>query len=205
MDRRKFIALMSSGVAATNLHPAVSFAEKPSARPNFLFMIADDLTYRTIHSLNNSEVHTPNLDRLAATGCSFTHCFHQGSWSGAVCVPSRTMLTSGLTAFRAEKGLDNVRTWGQTLGSAGYDTYICGKWHLDPTVLQRSFKEMGPVAPGFLPSNNEIYDRPSSANNWQRGMSLFRAIGCKQIFGKVRCWVRSNIPAHSTQTMPSII
>jgi choline-sulfatase len=76
MDRRKFIALMSSGVAATNLHPAVSFAEKPSTRPNFLFMIADDLTYRTIHSLNNSEVHTPNLDRLTASGCSFTHCFH---------------------------------------------------------------------------------------------------------------------------------
>jgi arylsulfatase A-like enzyme len=77
------------------------------------------------------------------------------------------MLTSGLTAFRAEKGLDNVHTWGQTLGSAGYDSYIWGKWHLDATVLQRSFKEVGPVAPGFLPSNNEIYDRPSPGNNWK--------------------------------------
>ena len=85
-------------------------------RPNFLFMIADDLTYRSIHSINNPEVHTPNLDRLAASGSVFTHCFHQGSWSGAVCVPSRTMLNTGLTAFRAQQHDDEVQTWGQTHG-----------------------------------------------------------------------------------------
>jgi len=139
-------------------------------RPNFLFMICDDLMYRTIQSLNNPEVHTPNMDRLAAAGCAFTHCFHQGSWSGAVCVPSRTMLNSGLTAFRAEAALDEVPTWGQTLGAAGYDTYICGKWHLDPTVLQRSFKEMGPVAPGMLvstPEGGAAYDRPRPGDDWQ--------------------------------------
>jgi choline-sulfatase len=110
------------------------------------------------------------MDRLAASGCAFTHCFHQGSWSGAVCLPSRTMLNSGLTAFHAQAGIDEVPTWGQTLGDAGYDTYICGKWHLDPTVLQRSFKEMGPVGPGFLPSTPEggaAYDRPRPGNNWQ--------------------------------------
>jgi choline-sulfatase len=126
--------------------------------------------YRTIHSLNNPEVYTPSMDRLATAGCAFTHCFHQGSWSGAVCVPSRTMLNSGLTAFRAEEGLDEVHTWGQTLGAAGYDTYICGKWHLDPTVLQRSFKEMGPVAPGMLvstPEGGAAYDRPRPGGDWQ--------------------------------------
>jgi choline-sulfatase len=43
------------------------------------------------------------------------------------------------------------------MGHAGYDTYICGKWHLDPTVLSRSFKEMGPVAPGFLAPGTDFY------------------------------------------------
>jgi arylsulfatase A-like enzyme len=174
MDRRKFLGLVGSGIAATHcgisLPDAWAEAGPADSRPNFLFIIADDLAWRTIGSLNNPAVHTPNLDRLAASGTAFTHCFHQGSWSGAVCVPSRTMLNSGLSAFHAEAGLDDVPTWGQTLGVAGYDTYICGKWHLDPTVLQRSFREMGPVAPGMLvstPEGGAAYDRPRPGDTWQ--------------------------------------
>lgn len=174
MDRRKFIGLLGTGIAASGAERAFSIAQSPSGhaadRPNFLFIICDDLMFRTIHSLNNPEIHTPNMDRLAAAGCAFTHCFHQGSWSGAVCVPSRTMLNSGLTAFHAEEGIDEAPAWGQTLGAAGYDTYICGKWHLDPTVLQRSFKEMGPVAPGMLvstPEGGAAYDRPRAGDDWQ--------------------------------------
>jgi choline-sulfatase len=156
--------MVATGIAAPNIAHSASdidttdrIVPNPSNRPNFLFIIADDLMYRSIHSLGNKEVQTPNLDRLSASGCTFTHCFHQGAWTGAVCVPSRTMLNSGLTAFRAETGLDKVHTWGQTMGAGGYDTYICGKWHLDPTVLQRSFKEMGPVGPGFLPSGANVF------------------------------------------------
>jgi arylsulfatase A-like enzyme len=173
MDRRKFIGLMGSGIVASNSLSMMSSANDQITsghRPNFLFIICDDLMFRTIHSLNNPEIHTPNMDRLAASGCAFTHCFHQGSWSGAVCLPSRTMLNSGLTAFHAWAGIDHVSTWGQTLGNAGYDTYICGKWHLDTTVLQRSFKEMGPIGPGMLPSTLEggaAYGRPRPGDSWQ--------------------------------------
>ncbi len=176
MNRRRFIGWMGSGIAAGSVAPALSMAsaQMPAGggrqRPNFLFIICDDLMFRTIHALNNPEVHTPNIDRLVASGYTFTHCFHQGSWSGAVCLPSRTMLNSGLTAFHAEAGIDHVPTWGQALGNAGYDTYICGKWHLDPTVLQRSFKEMGPIGPGMLPStpiNGAAYDRPRPGDTWQ--------------------------------------
>jgi arylsulfatase A-like enzyme len=159
LNRRRFIELMAAGTAGGAMHSRVELGQEGNvlARPNFLFIIADDLNYRTIHCLNNPEIHTPNLDRLVASGCTFTHCFHQGSWAGAVCVPSRTMLNSGLTGFHAEAGLDRVHTWGQTMTAAGYDTYICGKWHLDPTVLQRSFKEMGPVGPGFLAPGSDFY------------------------------------------------
>lgn len=174
MDRREFIGLVGSGIAAGSMKPALAMAptaETPGAqRPNFLFIICDDLMFRTVHGLNNPEVHTPNLDRLVASGMAFTHCFHQGSWSPAVCLPSRTMLNSGLTAFHAQAGVDNVPTWGQTLGDAGYGTYVAGKWHLDPTVLQRSFKEMGPVAPGMLestPMAGAAYSRPRPGDTWQ--------------------------------------
>ena len=149
MNRRKFIGLLSTGIAAGNASPLQALSRqqsKPgqkSGRPNFIFMICDDLAFRTIHALDNSEVHTPNLDRFAASGCAFTHCFHQGSWSPAVCTPSRTMLNSGLGAFHAQEGIDEVHSWGQTLGNAGYDTYMCGKWHLEPTILQRSLRRWG--------------------------------------------------------------
>jgi len=166
MDRRKFIGLATSGIVAKQAFAAaLPSPHTASTRPNFLFLIADDLMYRTIHSLNNPEIRTPNLDRLAKSGCAFTHCFHQGGWSGAVCVPSRTMLNSGLNTFHSETGIDNAHTWGQTLGAAGYDTYICGKWHLDPTVLQRSFKEMGPVGPGFLPSSGSSFYSDSGTSS----------------------------------------
>ena len=160
MNRRAFVQTVASGAAAGAAEGA---GEK---RPNFLFFVADDLTYRSIHALNNEEVRTPNLDRLVKRGCTFTHSFHNGAWEPAVCVPSRTMLNCGLTSFRAQRQLDYVPTWGQTLGNAGYQTYIAGKWHLDATVLQRSFQEMGPVGLGMFPSTADAYDRPSPGNQW---------------------------------------
>lgn len=164
MKRRSFVQSIAGLTAAGTA--AAPGAQNASRRPNFLFFIADDLTYRAIHALNNDEVHTPNLDRLVQSGCAFTHCFHQGSSQPAVCVPSRTRLNTGLTAFHADKRVDQVPTWGQTLGNAGYRTYITGKWHLDPTVLQRSFQEMGPIGLGMFPSTPDVYDRPRDGNHW---------------------------------------
>lgn len=165
MNRRQFIH--SAALTATaDLASAQPEAASNSTKPNFLFLIADDLTYRSIHSLNNKEVQTPNMDRLAASGTSFTHCFHQGSWTPAVCVASRTMLNSGLSAFRARNNSDFVPLWGQTLGNAGYQTHIVGKWHMDPTALQRSFQSMGPIGPGMFESTPDAYNRPSPGNHW---------------------------------------
>lgn len=195
MNRRNFISLLSSSVAAAASAAQVFTGEteaspnRANSKPNFLFLIADDLMFRTINALNNSEIRTPNLDRLVKRGTAFTHCFHQGSWTGAICIASRTMLNSGLGPFQADvkwrhdpgqlqrqgikpvdedyPPLDNYPTWGQTLGAAGYDTYLTGKWHLDATALQRSFKETGVVAPGFLPSPDDMYHRPHPDNHWR--------------------------------------
>ncbi|SFS18051.1 choline-sulfatase [Granulicella pectinivorans] len=170
MNRRKFIGLSSTAFAAVQARPALALSD-PSSRPNFLFLIADDLMFRTINAINNAEVHTPNLDSLVRSGAHFTHCFHQGSWTGAVCVASRTMLNTGLSTFRAEQSdaanqAGDKPCWGQTLREAGYDTFITGKWHLDAVTLQRSFSEQGPVAPGYLPSTPDMYHRPAPGNHW---------------------------------------
>lgn len=157
MTRRNFTQLLAAAEIAR---------AAPAERPNFLFMIADDLTFRGVRAMGNSEVHTPNLDSLMSRGCMFTHCFHQGSWSGAVCVPSRTMLNSGLTAFRARKEIETTPLWGETFGKAGYNTFLIGKWHLSKTTLARSFKETGPVSGGMFESGPSAYTRPSPGNTW---------------------------------------
>ena len=199
IDRRTFIGSMVSGIAAANTKSLLGQAlpqpaARQSGRPNFLFMIADDMTYRAIHSLNNVGVRTPALDRLAASGCYFSHCYHQGSWTGAVCVASRTMLNTGLSAFQARGAwmrngafippgdewmqvgtvghntIDDFQSWAETLRAAGYDTFLTGKWHLDRTLLERGFKSTGPVGPGMFPSTpagGNAYYRPRPGDPWE--------------------------------------
>ena len=159
--RREFLKSAIAGGAVASL-----LKGDPPSRPNFLFLIADDLTYRAIHSLNNAEVQTPNLDRLASRGCTFTHAFHQGSWSGAVCVASRTMLNTGLTTFHAHRRAETTPLWGETLGKAGYETAIVGKWHLSQANLHRNFQNIGPVSGGMFESGPAAYGRPSPGNTW---------------------------------------
>jgi arylsulfatase A-like enzyme len=106
-------------------------------KPNFLFIFADDQSYETIAAHGNAEVITPNLDHLAHQGVSFTNAYNMGGWNGAICVASRTMLNTGKSVWRAygaENSLNEAsergELWSQLLGTAGYETYFSGKWHI---------------------------------------------------------------------------
>ena len=76
---------------------AVSAADQ---RPNFLFILTDDQSPWTLSAYGNEVCETPNLDRLAAEGMILHDAHHMGSWSGAVCTPSRTMIMTGRTVWR---------------------------------------------------------------------------------------------------------
>ena len=150
------------------------FATTGQNRPNFLFLFSDDQTHRALGALRELEVKTPNLNRLARRGMLFTHCFNQGGWSGAVCIPSRAMLNTGRTLWRSRGGTNqtlapDVPLWGETFGRAGYDTFMAGKWHLPDAALKRSFQTIGPLTGGFLPSTTNggpAYFRPAPGNPW---------------------------------------
>src|SRR5918994_2380793 len=70
-----------------------------AARPNFIFLIADDHRYESIAANGCSEVRTPTLDALAASGTVFDSAHCQGSMQPAVCVPSRASLMTGRNIF----------------------------------------------------------------------------------------------------------
>jgi arylsulfatase A-like enzyme len=161
-------------LSAISAIAANRFAAAGEERPNFLLLLSDDQTYRALGAMRELEVKTPNLDRLARRGMLFTHCYNQGGWSGAVCIPSRTMLNTGRTLWNSRgpngQGIaPGAALWGETLGAAGYDTYMAGKWHIPEAALKRSFKTLGPLTGGFRESTTNggpAYYRPAPGNPW---------------------------------------
>ncbi|KAA5539898.1 sulfatase-like hydrolase/transferase [Roseiconus nitratireducens] len=135
-------------------------------RPNIVFIFADDQCFDTIAALGNSEVETPNLDRLAQRGTTFTHAYNMGSWSGAVCVASRMMLNSGRFIWNAEPLYRNSeqerkagRWWSEYLKDAGYRTYMTGKWHCRANA-EKAFDVVRDVRGGMPQQTDAGYDRP---------------------------------------------
>ena len=79
---------------------AVAIARAADKRPNILFIIADDQSPFDFKTYNPaSALQTPVLDKLAAGGMVFDAAYHMGSFSGAVCSPSRRMIMSGRTLW----------------------------------------------------------------------------------------------------------
>ncbi len=107
-----------------------------SAKPNVIFILADDLGYGDLGSYGQKLIQTPHLDRLAKEGMRFTQ-FYAGS---TVCAPSRAVLMTGKHTGHASvrgnagAGLQTLRsgekTVAQAFKDAGYTTALFGKWGL---------------------------------------------------------------------------
>lgn len=135
-------------------------------KPNILFLFADDFCYEALGYLGQTDIDTPNLDRLARRGVTFTHAYNMGSWSGAVCVASRNMLLTGRSVWRAEKIAKTTEAlreagqlWPGLMKSAGYDTYMTGKWHIEAKAA-KSFDVVRHVRPGMPNTVESSYNRP---------------------------------------------
>lgn len=162
IGRRTFLRGAAGAMVGSAMLPLMGQSTSAD-RPNFLFLFTDDQTFRSINALNNPEVHTPNLDRLARRGVVFTHCFNQGSWSGAVCICSRAMLNTGQYVYHAKQNIGSAPLWGQTFREAGYDTFLTGKWHNGTDTALRSFETGVAIGAGMYDSKGQ-YGRPDPEN-----------------------------------------
>ena len=112
-------------------------------RPNVIFILTDDQRFDTITALGNQEIETPNLDRLVASGTTFTHAHIMGGTSGAVCMPSRAMMLTGRTLFSIERQGQRIpvehTAMPELFRAHGYVTSHVGKWHQDRESHGRCF------------------------------------------------------------------
>lgn len=129
---------------------ALAYAGEETPRPNFLFILADDLGWKDVAFQGSEHHETPNLDRLAREGMMLGACYA----AGGNCQPSRAALLSGQYTPRhsvyavgsTKRGpvrhmrlepvpsrvslAPEVVTLAEALKAAGYATGHFGKWHL---------------------------------------------------------------------------
>lgn len=144
-------ALLAQQAQAAGDQPQKATTE----RPNIIFILADDMGYGDLACYGNQYIQTPNIDRLARTGTSFTQAYAgsgisspsrcslmTGKNSGNTRIRDNQCYAGGLTGLKINPKGDTtiVRranllaedvTLGTVLTKAGYRTCLVNKWHLD--------------------------------------------------------------------------
>jgi arylsulfatase A len=176
LSRRRL--LQNIGAAAmVSQYSRVPTAKAASANaPNIVFILCDDLGYGDLECYG-SQIHTPNLNRLASEGIRFSNFCS----ADPVCSPSRAALLTGRyptrvgvprVLFPQDQGglnLDEV-TLANILKDRGYKTACVGKWHLgrpkEYMPTSRGFDEYfgipysNDMTPSVLVHNTEIVEEP---------------------------------------------
>ena len=130
------------------------------AKPNIVFILADDIGYGDFSCYGTKQVKTPNVDRLASEGLRFTDAHATGS----VCTPTRYAFITGQYAWRNPAGAGilsgeaplaidvNKPCTASVLKRAGYTTGLVGKWHIglgEGVINWNSDIQPGPCELGF--------------------------------------------------------
>ena len=138
MNRRESIQTVI-GAAAAAAFPSAA-AKPPAARPNILFLMADELRADCV-GYSNPRLQTPNLDRLAGESVVFTNAYS----TSPSCVPARAAIYTG--RYPSQCGAptyitylpQSETTFMQRLQSAGYYTAAIGKQHFGESTVRHGY------------------------------------------------------------------
>ena len=153
ISRRNFLAATASAAAVpiANCARADDQKSKSSARPNIIFIMADDLGYADVSCYGRRDYETPHIDTLARDGVKYLH----GYANSPVCSATRTALITGRYQYRLPVGLEEPLvgteiglppeqvTLPSILQEHGYETALIGKWHLG------QLPKFGPLKSGY--------------------------------------------------------
>jgi len=129
-SRREFLRALGLGAWVAAM-PAGAVPDNLAGkrRPNVILIMADDLGYEALGCNGSTSYQTPLLDKMAARGLRFSHCYAQ-----PLCTPSRVKIMTGRSNARNYRNFGDLDpreiTFGHVMKEAGYKTCIAGKWQL---------------------------------------------------------------------------
>ena len=156
---RKLTAVLVLAIAGS-----AAAAEGP---PNIVLIVTDNQSEQLLGTYGNQYIKTPNIDALAAEGMRFTRAYA----TSGVCSPTRATLLTGLLPSQhgVHNGLpskfdlpdyaavEEFRSLPQTLGDAGYNTALVGKYHLGaPQKSQMGFQYWVTFPTGHTTSFHDV-------------------------------------------------
>lgn len=137
-DRRGIVKAAAGAIALPVFAGSAARSATSTARPNIIYIMADDLGFADLSCYGRSDYSTPNIDRLAKEGVKFEQAYANSS----VCSATRIALMTGRYQYRLPAGLDepldddqmglppDLPTLPSQLRQLGYETILIGKWHL---------------------------------------------------------------------------
>ena len=178
-----FLALIFALTAAAQLSSDPARASRAD-RPNVVILFTDDQGTLDANCYGSTDLHTPAIDSLAASGVRFTQAY-----SHTVCCPARAMLMTGRHPQRGNvndwmqgpmngpKGrnmLTSEVTIAEVLREAGYRTGLFGKWHLgghpDHGPTKQGFDEFFGIRDGFIENFTHYFLHRNGYHDLYEGM-----------------------------------
>ncbi|MQY79560.1 MAG: sulfatase-like hydrolase/transferase [Bacteroidetes bacterium] len=179
--RSKFFSLIGFGMAVATLTLSCTGKAEKERSPNFIIIFTDDQGYGDLGCYGSPDIHTPNIDRMAAEGIRLTSFY-----AAPFCAASRAQLMTGCYPARvgharnpwpsSSFGLNpDEITLAELLKEQGYATMCIGKWHLGDAP------EFLPTRQGFdgyfgIPFSNDMWRYHPRMEPQEDEGSLMRAI-----------------------------
>ncbi|HUU23273.1 MAG TPA: sulfatase-like hydrolase/transferase [Phycisphaerae bacterium] len=176
MNRREFLHRTLMGAVALAAGDTLLRAAPRKPLPNILLILSDEHNAGVAGPYGNAIVQTPSLDALSRRGVTFDSAYT----SSPLCVPARLSITAGKYASRVGAWgnsswlrSDDIASLPRMMTALGYDSYLCGKMHYDPT-RGYGFQEIGAQRNQYFKTGLGTRRRADDMTvNWARGKARF--------------------------------